>query len=104
MSHQDIHYRDWEIPYTGAAVTPTWATDRRSFDVSSVCPACTGPITKTVPRGLPTGSKSFWRRKEDEPPMPKRVTFVCECGYSHADRPPESTETGCGAAWKAPLA
>jgi hypothetical protein len=104
MTHQDINYRDCEVVYSGAPVTPSWVTGRQSFDVASICPACAGSMTRTIVRGLPTGSKSFWRRHEaSEPPVPERVTLVCACGYPHANRPPDSTETGCGAAWKVPL-
>jgi hypothetical protein len=54
---------------------------------------------------MPSGSKSIWRRDElVEPAVPTRVTLVCACGYPHTSRPAESTETGCGAVWKVPLA
>jgi hypothetical protein len=105
VTHQDINYQDREVNYVSGPVTPTWATDRQSFDVLSICPACAGPMTRTVVRGLPTGSKSYLRLREAvEPPIPERVTLVCACGYPHASRPLDSTETGCGAVWKVPLA
>ena len=105
MSHRDIPYRDLEVSYHGAAVAPVWAADGRSFDVPSECPACAGQMTKNVPRGLPSGSKGlFGRPKEQQPAPPERLTLICECGYPHASRPAESTETGCGACWKVPLA
>jgi hypothetical protein len=105
LTHQDIHYQDREVVYGGSPVTPTWADDRQSFQVPSICPACSGAMIRTVQRGLPTGSKGIWRRpKATEPSAPEQVTLVCRCGYPHVGRPPESTETGCGAVWKVPLA
>jgi len=105
MTHQDINYQDREVVYGGSPVTPTWAADRQSFQVPSICPACSGAMSRTVVRGLPTGSKGIWRQPETKQPlMPQQVTLVCACGYPHPSRPKESTETGCGAFWKVPLA
>jgi hypothetical protein len=104
MTHQDIDYRDFEADYGGDPVAPVWRTDQQSFDVPSTCPACSGDMTRTVARGMPGGSKSFWRQPEPvAPPLPTRVLLVCECGYPHPKRPPDSTERGCGAFWRVPL-
>jgi len=104
VTHQDIDYRDREVSYSGEPVTPEWASDRQSFDVGSICPACAGAMTRTVARGMPGGSKGFWRQPEPvAPPMPARVLLVCACDYPHPKRPPDSTETGCGAFWRVPL-
>ena len=105
MSHLDTPYRDFEPEYTGAAVEPVRASDERSFSVTSACPACNATMTRTVARGLPFGSKGIWKEKiREAPAIPDHVTMVCACGYPHAGRPADSTETGCGAAWKQPLA
>jgi len=105
VTHHGITYQEREVAYGGGPVTPTWAADRKSFDVPSTCPACSGPMTRTVVSGMPSGSKSIWRRDElVEPAVPTRVTLVCACGYPHTSRPAESTETGCGAVWKVRLA
>ncbi len=104
MSHQDTAYRDVEVEYTGATVASVLAADRRSFSVTSVCPTCMGTMTRTVSRGLPFGSKGLWREKaRPAPDVPDHVTMVCACGYPHPNRPADSTETGCGTAWKQPL-
>lgn len=104
MTHQDIGYQEREVTYSGDPVAPAWAADSQSFNVPSICPACSGPMVRTVVRGLPGGSKSIWRRTEPaEPLFPDRVTLICACGYPHASRPVDSTETGCGAVWRVPL-
>jgi hypothetical protein len=104
MTHQDIDYRDRELSYGGDPATPGWADDRQSFDVASTCPACAGETTRTVARGMPGGSKSFWRKLQPvAAPLPPNVLLVCACGYPHPKRPPDSTERGCGGFWRVPL-
>jgi hypothetical protein len=105
VTHQAIDYQERVLPYAGGPVAAAWSDDRSSFDVPSACPACQGPMIRTVRRGLPTGSKSIWRPDRETPVhVPDRVTLICACGYPHPQRPADSTETGCGAAWKVPLA
>jgi hypothetical protein len=69
----------------------------------SVCPTCLGSTVARVRKVLPGGHKG--PPDEDRPQVPTELTvisFLCDCGYPHPDRP--TGEQGCGRYWRVTLA
>jgi len=64
----------------------------------SVCATCQGGTVRRVRRVIPGGPKGV--EGPEDPELPAELTalsFVCDCGYQHPDRPP--SEFGCGRYW-----
>lgn len=104
QAHDDIKYTTHDYgPQQDFTATPSG----NGFDVKGQCPACHGPTTTHHSLGSPQGYKYIWpwrRGTAPQPPLPTGdTTVICECGYPHAERPADSTETGCGAAWTVDL-
>jgi hypothetical protein len=101
--HDPVEYRDFEATYTGDPIEVTWAEDRSSFSVASPCPQCRAVRSKIVRQGTPNTKGITAQTDVAAPALPDEVTFICACGFSHASRPKESEDSGCGAVWKVPV-
>ena len=66
--------------------------------VSGQCPGCGSRTSMTFLRGTPQGTKGIFQRRKKLSEA-REVAVYCECGYLHAERPPESPDAGCGAYW-----
>lgn len=83
------------------AATP----DERSLVVTGLCPACGGHTSTTWDYGIPQGYKGVLGRRSATPAArPTGVrTVYCDCGRTHANRPADAWDNGCGAYWQVPL-
>ncbi|GGZ34291.1 hypothetical protein [Streptomyces poonensis] len=78
--------------------------DGRWYTVTGLCPTCRATVVFRVAYGVLGPSKRLWGRDPHRPePLTGSVTVFCQCGYPHAERPPESPDTGCGAFWDVPV-
>ncbi|GLX93226.1 hypothetical protein [Herbidospora sp. NBRC 101105] len=109
--HRSIEYRvaDYGVQDDGFTVT---VADER-VEVTGICPGCGARTTFTWEHGLPGHKGVFSRlagrdapeaksaRAVEDPERPR--TVFCECGFTHAERPPEAWDRGCGGFWRVKL-
>jgi len=69
----------------------------------SICAACRGNTVRRVRKVIPGPHKGAGREQEhiEIPTDLREITFICDCGHQHPDRPPG--ELGCGRYWRVEL-
>jgi hypothetical protein len=83
----------------GGQFKADWAADGTSVTVTGHCPACGGLTSTEFALGI-GGSKGFRGETKPRPAVLRSpVTIYCECGHTHADRPPDAIDNGCGRYW-----
>lgn len=75
-----------------------WASNGRTVTVTGPCPACGGRTATEFSAGI-AGAKGFHRSASRSQSLPFPVTVFCECGHTHADRPTDALDKGCGRFW-----
>jgi hypothetical protein len=103
------HHRPIEYAYSDlrfqAGFTVSAAPDARAIVVSGACPACGGHTSTTWEYGSPQGYKGVFSRRAapaSAPPAGSRTVY-CDCGRTHANRPADAWDNGCGAYWQVAL-
>lgn len=99
--HRSTEYRifDHGLQHDGFTITVTG--ERVRF--TGVCPGCGGRTSFTWDHGLP-GHKSGSAPDRESPDLGDHPrTLFCECGFTHAERPPDAWDRGCGAFWQVKL-
>lgn len=82
----------------------TRSEDGRWYTVKGNCPTCRVHTVFRVSYGVLGPPKRLWDRRRRAPePLTGDIPVYCQCGYPHAERPPESPDTGCGAFWDVPV-
>jgi hypothetical protein len=102
---ESIAWREEPIPDQAAVDTDVRRTPDGGLAVTarSVCATCQGSTVRRVRRVIPGGHKGPQVRP-DAPPLPAElttITFICDCGYQHPDRP--TGERGCSRYWRVTL-
>jgi hypothetical protein len=100
--HVATDFREHETqPPTDEPFTVTRSEDGRWYTVKGACPTCRAATVFRVAHGVLGPAK--WGRRDRPEPLTGAITVYCQCGYPHAERPPESPDTGCGAFWDVPV-
>ncbi|ROO88543.1 hypothetical protein EDD29_6214 [Actinocorallia herbida] len=97
-AHRGVEYRlfDHGLQPGGFTVTEV----EGGFDVAGVCPGC-GALVRVRWSFGAVGTKGWGRQKSQVQSGPRTIT--CDCGHTHAERPPENWDKGCGAVWQVEL-
>ncbi|WP_217185560.1 hypothetical protein, partial [Streptomyces sp. AC495_CC817] len=100
-AHQATEFREHEtVIAAGDTFTVVRSEDGRWYTVTGPCPTCRATGVFRVAYGVLGPSKRWWTRDRGRPePLTGSIPVYCQCGYPHAERPPESPDTGCGAFW-----
>lgn len=105
-THEPTDFREHEtaVP-AGDTFSVVRSDDGRWYTATGPCPTCRSTVVFRVAYGVLGPSKRRWghRRRSAPEPLTGSILVYCECGYPHAERPPESPDTGCGAFWDVPV-
>ncbi|MEU5702242.1 hypothetical protein [Streptomyces aurantiacus] len=78
--------------------------DGRWYTVTGPCPTCRATVVFRVAYGVLGPPKRLLRGGRRTPePLTGSIPVYCQCGYPHAEKPPESPDAGCGAFWEVPV-
>ncbi|MGQ4385312.1 hypothetical protein [Streptomyces sp. SAS_270] len=100
--HEPTGFREHEAAVRATDdFTVVRSDDGRWYTVTGPCPTCRATVVFRVAYGVlgPSKSKRRWGRRSGPEPLTGTIPVYCQCGYPHADKPPESLDTGCGAFW-----
>lgn len=99
--HQPTPFQETEVRPDASTVVRRSA-DGRWYTVTGDCPTCRAATVFRVAHGV-LGPAKGGRRRTRPAPLAGPITVVCQCGYPHPERPPESPDSGCGAFWDVPV-
>ncbi|GHH89295.1 hypothetical protein GCM10017771_39360 [Streptomyces capitiformicae] len=100
-THEPTDFREHETAVrAGDAYSVVRSEDGRWYTVTGPCPTCRATVVFRVAYGVlgPPKRRRGGRRNRPEP-LTGSIPVYCQCGYPHAERPPESPDSGCGALW-----